>query len=113
VRTIIAGGRSVTNYRHLDTALNMCGWIPSVVLCGGAKGIDTMGAEWADSENIPIEYYLADWDKYGRKAGMIRNAEMANHAEALIAVWDGESKGTANMINIAKARKLKVYVQLV
>lgn len=113
MRTIIAGGRNVTDPKLLQSALAECGWKPTVVICGVANGADTLGAHHAISENIPLEFYPADWDKYGRAAGHIRNAQMADVAEALIALWDGVSKGTANMITIARKRKLKVYVHLV
>lgn len=62
---------------------------------------------------MPVERFPADWDRRGRAAGRIRNREMAKHADALIAVWDGESRGTANMILEAHRAGLKVYVHLV
>lgn len=113
MRTIIAGGRTVTDPKLLEQALLRCGWVPTTVLCGGAKGADALGNSWAESANVPVEMYHADWNTYGLKAGFIRNADMGNNAQALIALWDGESKGTAHMITIAKRLKLKVYVHLV
>ncbi len=113
MRTIIAGGRDVTHMLYLHEALAKCGWLPTVVICGMARGADMLGHEWATNTSTPIEEYYADWEKFGRKAGHIRNAEMRDAAEALIALWDGHSKGTANMINIAKAKGLRTYVQLV
>ncbi len=113
MRTIIAGSRSVTDQVVLWHALDNCGWEPSLVLCGKAKEADTLGEQWALDVNLPIEYYPADWDKFGKSAGMRRNAEMANNAEALIALWDGFSNGTANMIANAKRKKLKIHIQLV
>ncbi len=59
---------------------------------------------------MPIERYPADWDKHGKPAGYIRNAEMADKAEALLALWDGQSRGTLHMINLAKKKGLLVYV---
>lgn len=113
MRTIIAGGRKVWDPRKLYEALSKCGWSVTRVVCGGAEGADSLGEEWAKSVGIPVDYYLADWSKYGRKAGMIRNKEMSENAEALIALWDGESKGTANMINLAKRKGLRVHVELI
>lgn len=54
--------------------------------------------------------YPADWKKYGRRAGSIRNIEMAQNAEALLAVWDGISSGTRHMIKEAEKRGLPVYI---
>jgi glycerophosphoryl diester phosphodiesterase len=68
-------------------------------LVSGASGnVDLAGEEWARENNIPVKRFPADWDKHRKAAGPIRNREMAEYADALIAVWDGESKGTANMI---------------
>lgn len=110
--TIIAGSRDITDPKLLRTAVEQCGWNINTVVCGLASGPDTLGMLWARQNNIPVEFFPADWKKYGLSAGMYRNTQMAEAAEALIALWDGTSKGTANMINIAKRKKLKVYVQL-
>jgi predicted Rossmann-fold nucleotide-binding protein len=113
VRTIIAGGRDVTDPKLLQDALLACGWKPTTVICGGARGADTLGKEWGKRNDIPVEEFEAEWAQYGRRAGMMRNAQMAENAQAVIALWDGLSPGTANMITIARARKLKLYVHLV
>jgi hypothetical protein len=57
-----------------------------------------------------VKSFPADWRLYGRSAGMIRNRQMANYADALLAIWDGRSPGTANMISLAKERELRLYV---
>ena len=62
--------------------------------------------------NIPIEYYYPNWTKFGRRAGLIRNVEMALVADALVAVWNGYSRGTGHMIDTARAKGLKIYVEL-
>ena len=71
--------------------------------------MDKLGEEWARSKGIPVEVYEADWETYGRRAGYIRNASMALVADALIAIWDGESKGTSHMIKTALGKGLKVF----
>jgi hypothetical protein len=110
MRTIIAGSRTCTFYTELLKALFVAGWQPTVVLSGTARGVDRMGEEWAKSHKIPIERYSADWEKYGRRAGHIRNAEMVKNAEALIALWDGKSPGTKDVIEQANNAGLTVYV---
>lgn len=82
------------------------------VVSGGAKGADACGEEWAKRHKIPIKRFPADWSK-GRSAGPIRNREMAAYADALVAVWDGKSPGTANMILEAHRRGLDVFVRIV
>lgn len=57
-----------------------------------------------------LTIFKADWDKHGKAAGFKRNTEMAKYADALIAFWDGKSKGTKHMIDTAKSHNLKVRV---
>jgi hypothetical protein len=113
MKTIIAGGRTVTKPILLLEAVNIAGFTITEVVCGKACGADTLGEEWAKERNIPITYFPADWEKYGKSAGFIRNAQMADHAEALIALWDGSSKGTGNMIELAKKKGLKIYIHYI
>lgn len=110
MRTIIAGGRTITDMAVLDKALASCPWRPSTVISGAARGVDKLGELWAAANGVPCEKYPADWAAHGLAAGPIRNRLMANTAEALIALWDGESRGTKNMIAEAKARNLAVHV---
>ncbi len=80
------------------------------VFCGEARGVDLLGRVWAKFNSVPVRSFPADWDAYGHSAGMVRNGEMAMNADALVAVWDGHSRGTADMIRKAKARNLFVHV---
>lgn len=79
------------------------------IVSGGARGMDHSGEIWAKLNNIPIKRFLPNWDKYQLAAGPIRNKEMAEYADALLIVWDGESKGSANMIKTMKSLKKPVY----
>ena len=113
MRTIIAGSRTITaeiSVMHAIARAALAGIEPSVVISGGAAGVDTIGEKWARRSGKPIERFLADWKMFGGQAGHVRNVQMANRAEALIAVWDGKSAGTRDMIEIAKRKKLKVFV---
>lgn len=112
MRTIIAGSRDIVDERELVTALGDCGWIPSVVLTGRARGADILGERWARRNGVFVEPYPAKW-KNGKGTGLERNRLMADNAEALIALWDGVSPGTAHMIKIAQTRGLRVHVRLV
>jgi type III secretion system FlhB-like substrate exporter len=112
MKTIIAGSRAGPKYSDLIEAIKSCGWSPSVIVSGTAKGADQLGESWAENNGVPIERYPADWNKFGRAAGPIRNKQMAQNAEALIALWDGKSSGTKNMIELAKTYGLKVYVRI-
>jgi hypothetical protein len=112
LRTIIAGSRTLTDadYGELLEALEGVDWEISEILSGGAKGGDRLGELYAQKRKIPLKVYPADWKTHGRKAGILRNSEMADDADALIALWDGTSKGTGNMIETATKRGLIVYI---
>jgi len=110
MRTIIAGSRTVFDFRQVVIAVRKAPWTITTILSGGASGADELGEKFARRNKIPLETYPADWNRWGKSAGYRRNAEMADNAEALIALWDGKSKGTANMIDLAKRKHLKVYV---
>lgn len=113
MRTIIAGGRSITEYKLVEEAIEESGFKISCVICGLAKGVDLLGAEWAINNDIDVEYFPADWENHGRSAGIIRNIEMAKMADAVIAIWDGKSRGTKHMIYVAKERELKLHIKMV
>ncbi len=110
MKTIIAGSRDGVVYNDIVEAVKESGFDISVVISGAARGADRFGERYAKENNIEIEQYPADWNQYGKSAGYIRNSQMANVADALIAIWDGTSKGTKNMINTAEKKGLKVFV---
>lgn len=112
MKTIIAGSRTATE-RHTFMALMSCEWRESItiVLCGMAEsGADLHGKAWAIANKIPVEDYPANWAVNGRAAGPIRNQQMVDHADALIAVWDGKSSGTADVIRRARREGITVHV---
>jgi len=110
MKTIIAGSRNIEEYQAILDAVEASGFEITEVVSGGAKGVDSLGERYGLEKGIPVKVFPADWESYGRKAGIMRNKEMAAYAEALIAVWDGTSPGTHNMIAEAQSCKLKVYV---
>ena len=110
MRVIIAGSRDDIIYSDIVEAIKESGFDISVVISGDARGADRFGERYAKENGIEVEKYPADWDKYGKSAGYIRNSQMADIADALIAVWNGTSKGTEHMINIARKKGLLVFV---
>lgn len=99
MKVIIAGGRDFNNYDLLSQTMDELNIIVFEVVCGDARGADTLGATWASANGIAIKHYPADWDAHGRSAGIIRNRQMAEYADFLVAFWDGKSHGTKNMID--------------
>lgn len=102
MKVIIAGSRHMPfeSYPLIDRAVKNSGFVISEVVCGMARGADTFGMKWAyeQSPRIPVKKFPANWDEYGKRAGPIRNREMAEYADALIVfIWDG-SRGSANML---------------
>lgn len=112
MKTIIAGGREIISMGVLNAAIHASKFQISEVVCGGARGADALGKRWAEGQEVPVKMFPADWDTHGKSAGYKRNAEMAEYADALIALWDGESKGTRHMIELARKKGLLVHVQL-
>lgn len=113
MKCIIAGSRTATIEQVIE-ALETCPFTSEIteVVSGGARGADSYGELIAEEFNTPVKRFLAEWEKYGRGAGHIRNQQMAEYAESLIAIWDGNSPGTSNMIEQAKKKGLKVFVYL-
>lgn len=114
MRVIIAGGRDFDDFELLSSEVEFFETHHSssylTVICGGARGADNLGEKWAKASERSVVYHIPEWDKYGKSAGYRRNVEMANDADALIAFWDGESKGTKHMIDIALDKGLLVQV---
>lgn len=113
MRAIIAGSRGVTDYNLVCEAVHLSQIIPTVVVSGTCHGVDKLGERYGDEHGIPVDRYPAKWRVNGlfiKSAGYIRNKEMAENADALIAIWDGVSPGTRSMIEIARRKGLIVYV---
>ena len=112
-RVIIAGTRDFSDYQLLR---DKCDAILSskrqdcniIIVSGTARGADRLGERYAKERGFQLRQFPADWLNDEKKAGPIRNAKMADNADALIAFWDGESRGTKNMIETAKRKGLVI-----
>lgn len=114
-KVIVAGGRDFNNYGRLRSVIDfMLSGIKTQkhieIVSGGAKGADVLGERYAKEMGYALKIFPADWDKYGKKAGPVRNQQMADYGDALVAFWDGKSKGTANMIANARMKNLLVRI---
>lgn len=112
LKIIVAGGRGFNNYEMLCQkldALLVNVKTPIEIICGEAKGADLMGKKYAidkNSASVSVAVMKANWNKFGKPAGMLRNSAMAWYANSLVAFWDGQSRGTKNMIDLAKQERL-------
>ena len=123
MRVIIAGSRNFVNYNLLQAE---CDKILSAeikkepvtdvtIISGGASGADKLGEKYAKKRHLSIVRFEANWDRFKNAAGPIRNEKMAKYAaevdrKMLIAFWDGQSKGTGSMIDLAKKHGIEVHV---
>lgn len=113
MKVIIAGSRGFDDYKIL------CDYCDKVlanqteveIISGGALGADKLGEKYAKQRGYSLIQFLADWGSYGKSAGYRRNVQMAEYADALIAFWDGKSKGTKHMINIADIKNLQIRIK--
>jgi len=112
MKVIIAGSRDFNDYEKLckvcDKALKRLKKVE--IVSGTAHGADVLGEKYAKEKNYSLKQFPANWDKYGKSAGYRRNAEMAEYADALIVFWDGKSKGTKHMIDLAEKAKIEVRI---
>ena len=97
MKVIVAGSRNLKCKDLIFKKLDVMKDKIDEVVCGEATGVDTIGKEWAIKNEITVKSFPAEWDTYGKMAGIIRNMDMGDYADYLIAFWDGESRGTKNM----------------
>lgn len=123
MRTIIAGSRTIRDYQLVLDAVATCPWAERIteVVSGGAYGVDALGERFAAEFGVPCVRFpvtAAEWQEFGKMAGPRRNSDMARYAQpwgeqdtgGLIAVWDGRSRGTANMIKTAEYHCLAIHL---
>ncbi len=117
MRVLICGGRDFTDKKLFHNTMNeidpstdekMLGDPELVVIHGGAKGADMMADEWAVVSWKNIERYKADWGKYGRGAGPIRNQQMIDEGKPDLVIAFPGGKGTADMVRRAKKAGIEV-----
>lgn len=113
-KIIIAGSRGFNNYEFLCNvvdAIIVDNYVDDkiVIISGGARGADKLGEKYANEKEYELLVFPAEWDKFGKRAGYVRNEQMALNADVLVAFWDGTSRGTKHMIDLAKKNGLEVF----
>lgn len=112
---LIVGSRSITDYALVSSVLKEYCNSETMIVSGGADGADSLAERYADENNLKKVIMKADWNKYGKRAGYIRNAEMHKYISQYenrlcIAFWDGKSKGTAHSFELAKKYKTPIKI---
>lgn len=105
----IVGSRG---YVHLNKVATYVAALPpeTCIVSGGAAGVDLAAEQAARSRGLSVQLFLPDWKQYGKKAGPIRNQQIVDQAEKLVAFWDGTSKGTQHSINLARKKGIPVEI---
>lgn len=113
MRVIIAGSRHYHSHEVVEQAIVDSKFNITEVVFGGAPGVDKLGLDWAIKNGVAVKTFIADWERYGKGAGPIRNTEMISYANALVLVWDGFSPGSRDIKKKAMARKLPIYERII
>ena len=98
----VVGSRSITDYSFIKRLLDRKLDSIECIISGGARGVDTLAERWANENRIPIKVFPADWDRWGKRAGYIRNETIIKECDICLAVWDGQSKGTLHSVTLCK-----------
>jgi hypothetical protein len=108
MKVAVIGSRDFNDYELVKETLKY--YTITLLVSGGAKGADSFGERYANENNIETLIFKPDWDKHGKAAGMIRNTDIVNNADTIIAFWDGESKGTKDSITKAEKKGKNIII---
>ena len=114
-KLIVAGGRDFEDYSKLSAelialALDTYKDRDVSIVSGMARGADALAVRFAKEHNVMLYEFPADWTGYGKRAGFVRNEQMAQFADGLLALWDGKSRGTEHMIGTMRDLEKPVHV---
>ena len=116
MKIIIAGSRFIDNFQLICDAVKESRFNITEVISGCANGVDSLGEQWALQNNIQIKKFPADWTRFGKNAGPIRNQLMIDYVGkdgGLIIIWNGKSKGSANILKQAKGKEIQIYEKII
>ncbi len=111
-KVLVCGGRDFNDDEFMDIALTGLTFVKpiSLIIHGGARGADSLAGKWAEREGVEVKEFRAEWNKYGRRAGYIRNVRMAEEGEPDLVVAFPGGRGTDMMIDIAKKKGISVWL---
>lgn len=112
MRLAIVGSRGFMDYNRLCQGIANLGDTIECIVSGGARGADSLAAQYARENGIELVEFLPEYDKYGRSAPIIRNKSIVDNADCVLAFWDGASRGTKNSIDYARRQGKRVVIEL-
>ena len=113
MKVIVAGSRTIQDNASISKAIKSTGLKITEMGSGNARGVDTIAENYASVHHIPFTNFPAYYDLYGKPAGAIRNDKIVAWADALVAVWDGQSSGTRDLIRAMNKADKPVFLFLV
>lgn len=117
-RIVVAGCRDFCDYKIAKKYIDFCisdikKKYNLIFISGGCRGADLLGERYAKENGFELKIYPANWEKYGKSAGPIRNKQMAADCDYLICFWDGKSPGTKSMIHFAKQSNIPTRIKII
>ena len=110
MKLAIVGSRDFTDYKRLSRIIDRVRTQITLIVSGGARGADTLAVRYAKEKAIPYLVLPANWDEYGKQAGILRNQTIVDNADAMVAFLAPESKGTKDSIKRAQIKRIPVHV---
>ncbi len=114
MKIAIVGSHSFNDYavlkKFIDDTCEAEGITGDAVVSGGARGADALGERYAEEYALDKIIFPADWKKYGKRAGFIRNVDIIKNCDICFAFWDGESHGTKHDIDLCEEHNKKCYI---
>jgi hypothetical protein len=109
MKLAVIGSRTFKDYELMCSVLNPLNI--DLIVSGGAKGADSLAERWAKENRVQTLIFHPNWDTYGKKAGIMRNFDIIDSCDQLIAFWDQKSKGTKQALDYARkiGKGVKVY----
>ena len=109
MKVAVIGSRTFSNQNQMFSVLDKLKI--THLVSGGARGADSLAEQWAHQKKIPVTVYKPDWERFGKSAGFLRNYDIIQDAELVVAFWDGTSKGTEHSIKYAKRINKPIIIE--
>jgi len=106
----VIGSRSFNNYQLMKETLDLIAKPGDIIISGGAAGADSLAEDYAEEKGLQKLIIYPAWRIYGKRAGLIRNEQMVNKCDQVVAFWNGNSNGTRHSINFAKIQNKPVTI---